>query len=214
MNIVDISEKRYTAKHYDKNKHVSKAQLDSLLQVLRNAPSSVNSQPWHFIVVNNQTAQAKILPAVAEFNYARIMDSSYTIIFCIKTDLTDDYLTHLIEKEAQDGRFPNEAIKQAQDQSRRYFVNYNSSTKSSLLEWESKQVYIALGQLLWAATMIGIDSTPIEGFNTEKMDELLDLKAQGLKSVVLASLGFHAENDGNATRPKSRLPAEELFTFI
>lgn len=214
LNIVDISKNRYTTKHYDKNRHISQEQLNQLLEVLRNSPSSVNSQPWHFVVVNNRTSKNTILPAIAEFNHSRITDSSYTIVFCVKTEMNDQFLQHLLAKEEQDGRLPNDEIKQAQDKGSRYFVSLNSQTKESFFDWEHRQLYIALGQFLFAAMAIGIDSTAIEGFDTQKIDELLGLKQKGLKSVVLASIGYRADNDSNANRPKSRLEKEELFSFI
>ncbi|WP_392565897.1 oxygen-insensitive NAD(P)H nitroreductase [Utexia brackfieldae] len=214
MNIVDISKRRYTAKHYDKTKKIASADLKQLLEVLRNSPSSVNSQPWHFVVVDNEKSANKILPAISDFNHARIVDSSYTIIFCVKTSLDEQHLQNLLEQEDKDGRYANAKLKQEQDQGRHFFVNLNSATSEKLLEWESKQLYLALGNVLFAAAAIGIDSTAIEGFDNQKMDQILDLQKQGFKSVVVASFGYHAENDGNAHRPKSRLPQEQLFTFL
>lgn len=214
MNIADISKKRYTTKRYDPTKSISQNDLEQLLTVLKNSPSSVNSQPWHFVVVNNATSQSKILPAIAEFNHARITDSSYTIIFCIRSTMDDKYLQHILDTEVKDGRFTDPKMAQGMDNDRRFFVGLNNKTEADLHRWESCQLYLALGQFMFAAASIGIDSTPIEGFDAQKMDELLGLKEKGLKSIVVASIGYQAENDSNATRPKSRLPQEEIFTFI
>ncbi|KFA59547.1 NAD(P)H nitroreductase [Gilliamella sp. wkB18] len=214
MNIVDISEKRYTAKHYDETQKIPADKIEQLLTVLRNSPSSVNSQPWHFYVIDNNAAKNKILPAITEFNQSKVTGSSHTIVFCIKTPLDEAHLVNLLNQEEKDGRLPTAELKQAQDQGRRHFVQLNSATPESQQCWEGKQAYIALGQLLFAAAAIGIDSTAIEGYNSEKMDEILDLKSKGLKSIVVATLGYRAENDGNAHRPKSRLPKEQLFTFL
>lgn len=67
---------------------------------------------------------------------------------------------------------------------------------------------------MFAATVIGVDSTPMEGFEKEKMDELLGLKQLGLKSVLVVTLGYRTVDDSNASRPKSRLPKEQLFTQL
>lgn len=214
MNIVEISQNRYTTKHYDKTKTISDEHIEQLLTVLRNSPSSVNSQPWHFFVVGNEAAKAKILPAIAEFNQPRVTDSSHSIVFCVKTPLDEAHLQNLLQQEEQDGRFPSADLKEAQDKGRHFFVGLNSSTAQSQLEWESKQAYIALGQLLFAAAAIGIDSTAIEGYDSAKMDEILGLKEKGLKSIVVASLGYRDANDSNAKRPKSRLPNEQIITFL
>lgn len=214
IDIINISEKRYTTKHYNAEKQVTEDNLKKLLHVLRNAPSSVNSQPWHFFIINNKTAKEKILSAVSEFNHDRIINSSYTIVFCIKEELTDSYLEHLLHKEELDGRFPNEEIKQMQKRGRQHFVNLNNASEQQRHSWESRQLYIALGQFLFAAAALDIDSTAIEGFDLAKMDECLNLSSKKLKSVVLATIGYRDPNDGNAMRPKSRLDESEIFTFI
>ena len=90
----------------------------------------------------------------------------------------------------------------------------SKQTIESQQSWEGKQTYLALGQLLFAAAAIGVDSTAVEGFDCDKMDEILELKRKGLKSLVIATLGYRSENDGNAHRPKSRLPEEQIFTFL
>jgi nitroreductase / dihydropteridine reductase len=214
MNIVDISQKRYTTKHYDPTKKIPADKIEQLLAVLRNSPSSVNSQPWHFYVIDNDVVKNKILPAILEFNQPKVIGASHTIVFCIKTPLDEAHLVNLLNQEDKDGRYPSADLKQAQDQGRRHFVKLNSATIESQQCWESKQAYLALGQLLFAAAASGIDSTAIEGYDAVKMDDILDLKSKGLKSIVIATLGYRAENDGNAHRPKSRLPKEQLFTFL
>ncbi|WP_239325637.1 oxygen-insensitive NAD(P)H nitroreductase [Snodgrassella gandavensis] len=214
MNIADISRQRYTTKHYDKTRKIPAEQLAQLFEVIRNSPSSVNAQPWHFFVVDNDAARARIMPAIMEINHPRIADSSHTLIFCAKTPLDEQHLQTVLAQEEKDGRFGEDEIKEMMDKGRHFFVNKNSTTSQAQLEWESRQLYIVLGQLLFAAAAIGIDSTAIEGFDDEKMDDILELKQQGLKSILVVSLGYRAANDSNASRPKSRLPIEQIFTQI
>lgn len=214
MNITDISRQRYTAKHYDKTKKIPAEQLAQLFEVIRNSPSSVNSQPWHFFVVDNDEARARIMPAIVEMNHPRVADSSHTLIFCAKTPLNEQHLQNVLAQEEKDGRFEENEFKEMTDKGRRFFVNKNNVTPHSQLEWECRQLYIVLGQLLFAAAAIGIDSTAIEGFDDQKMDEILGLQQEGLKSVLVVSLGYRAANDSNATRPKSRLPEEQIFTRL
>jgi nitroreductase/dihydropteridine reductase len=77
-----------------------------------------------------------------------------------------------------------------------------------------KQVYLALGTLLLGAGALGVDATPMEGFDARLLDEELGLRDKGFTSVVLVSLGYRNEGDFNARLPKSRLPAEAVFTQI
>lgn len=214
MNIATISEKRYTTKAYDASKKISEEKLQQIYTLLRNSPSSVNSQPWHFIVVSSDETKTKILPAFSDFNQARVANASQAIIFCAKTPLDEEHLQSLLAQEQKDGRYANEEAKAAQDKGRHYFVNLNSSTPKDQRVWEEKQIYIALGTLLLGAATLEINATPIEGFDTAKLDEILNLSSKGLASVVVACIGYHSEDDFNAKLPKSRLPAEQIFTFI
>ena len=79
------------------------------------------------------------------------------------------------------------------------------------LNWETKQAYIAMTALLYGAASLGIDSTPIEGFDEDKMDKLLNLDNYGMHSVLVVTLGYDAEDDHNRTRPKSRLEQSKIF---
>ncbi|MDF7671282.1 oxygen-insensitive NAD(P)H nitroreductase [Orbaceae bacterium ESL0721] len=212
MNMVEISKKRYTTKHYDKSKKIPAEQIEALCTILQNSPSSVNSQPWHFVVVGTDEGRAKILPAIMDFNFPRVEDSSHTVIMCVRDDLDEAYLKHLVDQEDKDGRFRTAEDKKGQSDALHYFVSVKSPTPKDQFEWKCRQVYIALGNLLFAAAGMGIDSTAIEGFDNQKMDEILGLK--GYKSVLVATLGYRAENDSNAKRPKSRLPQEEIITHL
>lgn len=214
MNIAEVAMKRFTAKEYDGNKKIPEQQIKDLYTVLRNSPSSVNSQPWHFFIISSAQGKQKIMPAIFEFNHERITNASHIIVFCAKSPITEQHLQNLLVQEEQDGRFATADLKKKTDEGRRYFVGINSNTPEQQLSWESKQVYIALGNLMLAAKTMGIDSTPIEGFSTQKMDEILNLPEKGLASVVVASLGYHTEHDYNAHLPKSRLPEAQLFTFM
>lgn len=213
-NCLELSRQRYTTKHYDPNKKVPVEQIKTLMEILRNTPSSLNVQPWHFVIIDNHKSQDKILPAIADFNYSRIVDSSHTIVFCIKSPLTKADIIRINEKESEDGRYSDQAMKQERLEHLLGGVfNGKANAAEGLESWEKHQLYIALGQLLYATEQMNIDSTAIGGFNATKLDQILGLEAKGLKSEVLITLGYRAANDGNATRPKSRLNENELFTF-
>lgn len=211
---LELSNSRYTTKHYDKTKTVSAEHINYLKAVLRNTPSSLNSQPWHFVFIDNQKHQNLVLPTVADFNFARIIDSSHTIVFCYKTPLTKEHFIRINEKEAADGRYPSKEMQQTMLDGILESVFVGKAKNDGLVNWAKHQLYIALGQVMFATEELGIDSTAIGGFNSQKLDDALKLNEYGLKSEVLLTIGYRNENDGNATRPKSRLTDEELFTDI
>lgn len=213
-SIADVAQRRYTCKAYDPSTKIPKDAIEQLYTVLRNSPSSVNSQPWHFMIAESDAAKEKILPAIFEFNRPRILNASHVVIFLSRNEFPNEYLTQIVDQEEQDQRFPKAEMKEANDKGRRYFVGLNSESEADLHNWQNKQIYIALGNLLFAAAALDIDSTPIEGFDAKKLDEILDLTAKGYRSVVIASLGYRSEEDFNADFKKSRLPFEDIFTIF
>lgn len=214
MDMVELSKRRYTTKAYDASKKIPQEQVQQLCDLLQNAPSSVNSQPWHFVVVGTDEGKNRIIDGIAAFNRNRVMNASHCVVFCARKVLSESFLEHLLEQEDADGRFPSPKNKEEQRGGRRHFVNLNSVTEQAQMMWKGKQVYTAMGWLLLGAASLGIDATPIEGFDAVKMDELLGLEEKGLTSVVVVSLGYRSKEDFNATLPKSRLPQEEIFTFL
>lgn len=213
-DVLQIVRSRYTTKHYDPSKAVSEEDFNALLEVLRLSPSSVNSQPWEFFIARTPEARARLLPAIPDFNRQRVADASHVIVFVVHEKLDEQYLQELLAKETADGRFGNEEARAGQDAGRRHFVGLHSLSQQELLSWEMRQSYIAQGFLLFAAAAMGIDSTPIEGADFSRIDRILGLREQGLRSFFAVSLGYRAQDDSNASRPKSRWSAERIFHEI
>ena len=214
MSPLEIVRSRYTTKHYDTTKPLTDDEVATLLEVLRQSPSSVNSQPWHFFVARTAEAKARVLPGILDFNQPRVTDADTVIIFAVNDQYTDADFEDRLEQETVDGRYPNAEMRAQQDQGRRYFVGLHSKTPEELYEWSARQAYIALGFLLYAAADMGIDTTCLEGIDAGKLDEILGLKGTGLRTAVAVSLGHRSANDGNATRPKSRLTLDKVVTTL
>ncbi len=214
MDIVDIARRRYTAKHYDPSRRISREDMERLREVLRLCPFSVNSQPWHFFIASTPEAKARILPAILDFNRERVELASDVVVIAVRDRIDEDYFRDLMAQEVSDGRFSREEARAGQDAGRRHFVGLHNTSADDLYAWTSRQGYIAMGFLLFSAAAIGIDSTPIEGFDYALMDEILGLKGKGLRSAVAVSLGYRADHDANATRPKSRWSAGRVFTEL
>lgn len=214
MNISDIIRTRYTSKAYDASRGLTDEQREELLELLRLSPSSVNSQPWHFFAVESAEAKARILPAFGEANAAKVQNAALVVVFTTRTEMNEEHLHTLLAQEQHDGRFNSEDAKAGQDAGRRYFVNLNSHSVEQQRNWMARQAYLSLGFLLLGAAAMGLDATPIEGFTPQAMDEILNLPAQGLQSVVVAAIGHRSEQDFNARLPKSRLERGKVITLL
>ena len=217
MDTVALAKRRYTTKAYDASRKIPQATIDALLEQLRHSPSSVNSQPWHFVVADSDEGKARLAKSTEvgfAYNTPKILNASHVIVFAARTDMTEAHLNGLLEQEAKDGRFRSEEAKAGQDQSRRFYVNLHRHDNKDLQHWMEKQTYLALGTALLGAAAYGLDATPIEGFDPKVMDAELGLRERGFTSVVVLSLGYRSEEDFNAGLGKSRLPVDKVFTFL
>jgi nitroreductase/dihydropteridine reductase len=140
------------------------------------------------------------------YNAAKVLNSSHTLVFCTRTDISAEYLEQLLQQDDVSGRFKDETAKQGQRDTRQGYVEFYRNELKNLPAWMENQTYLALGQLLFAAGLEGIDATPMEGFDREFINKEFGLAEKGLKASVIVSLGYRSESDFNAKLPKSRLP--------
>lgn len=217
MDLLNISKSRYTTKANDPNRKIPHEQFTRLLEILRLTPSSINIQPWHFFIAENTNAKERIAKALVgkySYNAPKVLDSSHTILFCTKADISEQHLENLLHQDDLHGRFKDEATKQGQKDSRSGYVNYYRNKKGDVQRWAENQTFIALGQILLAAGIEKIDATPIGGFDESIISEELGLAEQGLIPSVLLTLGYRSDADFNAKLPKSRLSKEDIFTQL
>ena len=195
MNFLDLAKNRYTTKVYQ-NKKISEEKINDLKEILRLAPSSINSQPWRFIFVSNENKKQE-LAKVSFFNESKINNASHLVVFLGFDDL--EKFESQIRKYLPDG------------QVNYYLQNVKPKGEEVTKKWLHRQVYISLGYFLSACASMGIDSTPMEGIQMEKYDEIL--QQDGYKTLFAVAIGYRDSNDSNQPdkNPKSRLPLEEVI---
>lgn len=217
MNLIEILNNRYSTKKFDKTKKISEGDINQIKELLRLSASSVNLQPWHFVIASTEEGKNKVGKSTEgfyAFNKEKVVDASHVIVLCSKTSIDDEYLQNVLEKEAKDGRFANDDAKNGMHGARSTFVNIHKNDIKDLQQWVDKQVYLNLGNLLLGVAALGIDAVPMEGFDSKVLDEELGLTEKGLKSLLVIPVGYRAEDDFNASLPKSRLSEDEVFTLI
>ncbi len=217
IDIARIATTRHTCKAFDPTRKIAPADLAALRTVLRYAPSSVNSQPWHFVIAESEAGKARIAESTQgayAYNAPKINNASQVIVLCTRTDLDAAHVAAILAQEEKDGRFPTPEAKATQSNSRNFYVGMHRDELKDTSAWMQRQLYLALGMLLQGAAALGIDACPIEGFDPPQLDALLGLPAQGYTAVVLVALGYRSEGDFNAALPKSRLAEEHLFTVL
>ncbi len=212
-------EQRYTTKVYDPNQKISAENIKKVKDLLRYAPSSVNSQPWHFILASSDNAKAKIAKATAGpyvFNTEKVTKASHVVVFCCKTDIDDAYLEAILNQEEEDGRFKADPEQfKADMHNGRSSAVAGHKANGDFKQWVDKQVYLNSGFFLLGVSALNIDATPMEGFDPEILDRELGLTEQGYRSLLLIPIGYHdSEQDYNANLKKSRLPEPKVITEI
>jgi len=212
MNAAEMSalvRERRTVKAYRADQSLSAAQQQALLDVLRYSPSSVNGQPWQFVIAASAESKARIAKSTQgafAYNAPKLLNAAMVVVFCARTDLDDSHLSAVLAQEVADGRHADAQAAARQDHTRRGYVSLHREVLQDLPEWTARQAYLALGGLLFAAAAMQIGATPIEGFDAAVLDNELDLAQQQLRSTVLCALGERGADDFNAALPKSRLP--------
>ena len=216
MNIRTITEKRYSTKSFDPAKKIPAEDFAQIEAALRNSPSSVNIQPWHFVIADNEAGKARIAKAAEAFpfNTAKITEASHVVVFAARLRADEPYLQDILEQEDKDGRYAEAAHKKDGGDARRTFLGIHRDTFKDERQWLSNQVHINLGFTLMAAAALGIDAVPMEGVDLNALDAEFGLAEQGYHAAAVVSFGYRAADDFNAKLPKSRLEPDVIFTRV
>ncbi|MCW8354537.1 NAD(P)H-dependent oxidoreductase [Marinomonas pontica] len=213
--IITDLESRHTTKQYDASKRISQADLEVIYEAMRLSPSSINSQPWKFIVIESDEAKQRFHDTFAnkfQFNQKHAKDASHIILFAHKTHYSRDDYANVVDKGIEDGRTKPENREQAFGGFA--FAEMNMDENGNNSAWTKAQTYIALGNTMHVAARLGIDSTPMEGVDHELIRELFP-ELEGYQCDVALAIGYHhKDEDYNAALPKSRLAMSDVVTVL
>jgi nitroreductase len=201
---------RYATKQFDPKRKISAPDWAVLEEALLLTASSGGLQPWKFIVVTDAAVRAKLRPA--SYGQAQIADASHLVVFASKNNFSEADVDAHIKHVAEVQGVPIEALAPFRGMLVGGIVKAQDETARNA--WARNQAYIALGNLLTSAALLGIDACPMEGFDRAQYDEILGLKAKGLASAVIATVGYRLPTDKNASAPKVRFPKEQVFISV
>jgi len=205
-NFIKNANWRYATKKFDATKKVSDADLQTLKEAIRLSASSYGLQPYQVILVENPELRAQLQPAA--WGQAQIIDASHVLVFANVTNIGDAEIDAYLNNMAETRGLPLDALQGYGD-----FMKSKISTLPVEQRniWTSKQTYIALGNLLNAAAELNIDVTPMEGFEPEKVNEILGLNERGLHASLIAPIGYRHADDATQSYAKVRKSEQELF---
>ena len=201
---------RYAVKRFDPSKKIAHADWATLEETLVLTPSSFGLQPWKFVVVTDAAMKEKLLPCC--WNQRQVVDGSHVVVLCIKKHLKGEEIDAHIKRTAE---VRGVAIETLERYRKAMISDLIDGARSRIINlWAANQVFIALGNFMTCAALMGIDTCPMEGFEPEKVDELLGLGLRGLGSAVLCVAGYRASDDRYATMPKVRFPIDAVIDRV
>ncbi len=209
MELIDKLKWRYAAKAMNGEK-VSQEKIDAILQAAILAPTSSGLQPFEIIVVTNPEIKEKI--RAIGWNQSMITDCSHLLVFAAWDTYTADRINTMFDLTNEIRGFKNEGF----ENYRQMLLNsYPQKDPEINFQHAARQAYIAFAMAIAAAAFEGVDTTPIEGFDPNALDEILGLREKGLRSCVILPVGYRdAKNDWLADLVKVRKSKSDLVTFI
>ena len=209
-DLISKLEWRYATKKFDPSQVVSQDKIDFILEAIRLTATSSGLQPYEVLVVTNKEVREQIKPHA--WNQGQITDSSHLLVFAAWDNYTAERINTMFDLTNDIRGFKNEGW----ENYRAMLLNtYPQRDAEANYQHAARQAYIGLGSALIAAAELKVDSTPMEGFDPLKVDEILGLKEKGLRSVLLLPLGYRAdEGDWLVKLQKIRRSREDFVTEI
>ncbi|KAB0291644.1 NAD(P)H-dependent oxidoreductase [Vibrio fortis] len=207
---------RYTAKKYDADKRISAEDMEIIKEALRLSASSINSQPWKFIIIESDEAKQRFhdtFENMHQFNQPHAKEASHTILFAHDPKFTKEKFAKRVDAEVSSGHLPADMYDMFMGAYA--FADMNTDEEGFNGNWTKAQVYIALGNILHTLARLGIASTPMEGVDSALIGEKFAEELEGHVVDVALAIGYHKDGeDYNHGLPKARLALEQVVETL
>lgn len=209
MNVIESLQWRYACKKFDCEKLLSQEQINNLKEAFNLTATSYGLQPIKLLVIQNKELQKRLVEH--SYNQQQVYNASHLLVICIQDDFTLADIDAYFNLVKQVRETPESILENFRNQLKASFEHKTTEEKQKSA---INQAYIALGNLMTVCAVEKIDACPMEGFNAQKYDEILDLRAKNLKSVLLLPVGFRANDDFMSKLKKVRKPINETVLNI
>ena len=197
---------RYATKKFDSSKLISEETIEIIKESLRLVPSSFGLQPLKYLIIEDENLRA--LLREKSFNQSQITDASHLIVLCSYTQINEEFIDNHIRNTAETRSISQDSIAGYGNYVKKQVLSMN---REKLAEWNCKQAYIALGHLLHTCANLHIDATPMEGFEEEAYNEILNLGEKGLQAVLVCPIGYRSDEDSTQYLTKVRRSKDSIF---
>jgi nitroreductase len=206
-DLLDALTWRYATKKFDPTKAIASETWSALEDSLVLTPSSYGLQPWKFLVITSAELKEQLKPL--SWNQAQVTDCSHYVVFTIKKNLSAADVDRFVARTAQVRGGSVEDIAGYRNMMVSDVVN--GARSFNVNEWATRQTYIALGNFMTSAALVGVDTCPMEGIEPVKYDNVLNLSEAGYATVVACAAGYRAEDDKYAGLAKVRFAKSEMI---
>ncbi len=205
--LVEAMNWRYAVKKFDPTRKISAADWETLEKVLTLSASSFGLQPWKFLVINDPAIRKQL--TIAAWNQTQVGDCSHFVVLTSMTHMDEAHVARFIDSVAKTRSVPVESLAGYQK-----VVNgfVSKLPAESQLHWNHRQTYLALGNLMTAAAVMGIDTCPLEGLNAAEFDKILGIGKDYVTACAVA-LGYRNPEDKYANSAKVRFPKTEVIEY-
>ncbi|WP_308364910.1 MULTISPECIES: NAD(P)H-dependent oxidoreductase [unclassified Microbulbifer] len=208
MDVLEALNWRYAVRQFS-DERIDEAQLQQLLTATRMSASSYGLQPYRLIVVESEEMRRRLLSH--SMGQEKVVRCSHLVVFAARTDLGERMVDRYMERFAQVRGVPLNELRKMSDHFKSALA---ARTPEQNLQWAHRQTYLALGNFLTCAALMGIDSCPMEGFEAEGYDRVLGLAEQGLTTSVISAIGRRDPEDVSAGLQKVRFEHRDVVEVI
>jgi len=208
--LTDALKWRYATKKFDASRKIPKETWAALEEALILAPSSYGLQPWKFVVVDDPATREKL--SAASWGQRQPVDCSHFVVLAARKNYSESDLERFISRSVEVRKISPDALK---GYATLIAGSLDRARQGGFLDtWMSRQVYIALGQLMTAAALLGVDTCPMEGLEPAKYDEILGLAPLGHYTLCACATGYRSGDDKYASEPKVRFNPSEVLIHV
>jgi nitroreductase len=210
QQLLHALEWRYATKVFDPKKRIAADVWAALEKSLVLTPTSYGLQPYQFLIINDPSVREKLMPF--SWNQRQVVDSSHFVVFTARTKMTEADVDKFIARVSHVRGIPADALSAYRGMMISDVVN--GPRGKTAHEWATRQAYIALGNLMTCAALLGVDACPMEGLVPVEYDKILNLADTGYATVVACALGYRSEGDKYASLAKVRYELTDLLRVI
>lgn len=209
MKLLDSLEWRYATKKFNPTQKLDDAQVAQLKKAVQLSASSYGLQGYKILDIRDKELREKLKPAA--WGQTQVTDASHLFVFCSFKNVKPAHVDEYLDLKSKIQNLDRETLNGAGDFMKKKIGEMAPEENQA---WASRQVYIAVGNLLAAAAELEIDACPMEGFEADKFDEILGLSEKNLVATTLVTLGYRSSEDSTQDNAKVRKPIDHLFDTI